>query len=121
MARQPTTSTRLRALLCLGLGLAGIAANDPGERRDAVVEPRTLEDFYGDTGNNFQAAVGFLTFEGTAYQPAKQDYGLAIDDMVIEWREFTLVPDASDCAEGSCATIQVTTTNVFDGNSSIGI
>ena len=101
----------------------GAAAPAAGEHDEGAVPPayRTLEDFYGDTGETFQAAVGFVNFEGTAQVPAKKDYGLAIDDMFVEWREFTLEQDASDCADGSCATIELTATNVFDGNSSIGI
>ena len=82
---------------------------------------QTLEDFYGDTGNTFQAAVGFVNFEGTAQVPAKQDFGLAVDDMFVEWREFTLEQDTSDCDDGQCATIELSTTNVFDGNTVLSV
>ena len=34
-----------------------------------------------------------------------QDFGQSIDDMVVEWREVTLEPDATDCAAGSCASV----------------
>ena len=44
--------------------------------------PSTLEDIYGDTGNTFQAAIGFVSFEGTNSNIAKQSYGISLDDMV---------------------------------------
>ena len=76
----------------------------------------TLEDLYGASGNTFQAAIGFVNFEGTQANQARQSYGVAVDDMVVKWREFSLDPDATDCAvEGSCAALEYSTSNVFQG------
>jgi hypothetical protein len=95
--------------------LTGVVAIGAGRSEQA--RPQTLEDIYGDTGNSFQAAIGFIVFEGTTSSPAKQSYGLSVDDMVVKWREFTLDPDVTDCADGSCATIELGTTGVFAGRS----
>jgi hypothetical protein len=82
----------------------------------------TLEDIYGDTGDNFQAAIGFINFEGTTDSVAQQSYGVALDDMVFKWREFTLAADETDCGEGgSCAVVEVATTNVFQGETVLTI
>jgi hypothetical protein len=76
----------------------------------------TLEDIYGDTGNLFQAGIGFITFEGEAAQQAVPSYGLAVDDVVVQWREFTLELDATNCVtSGACATLDLDVSNVFDG------
>jgi hypothetical protein len=76
----------------------------------------TLEDIYGDTGNSFQAGLGFVAFEGTAGSQAQQSYGMAVDDLVVKWREFTFDSDVTDCATtGSCAVIELAASNVFDG------
>ena len=81
----------------------------------------TLEDLFGDTANTFQAAIGFIAFEGTPNTPAPaQSYGLAVDDMVVAWREFTLEQDTTDCAvSGSCAVIELSTGNVFQGQTAL--
>ena len=74
------------------------------------------EDFFGDTGDTFQAAIGFINFEGTPASEATQSYGLGVDDMVVKWREFTLEEDTTDCGtSGSCAVIQLATSNVYEG------
>src|SRR5262249_15476221 len=47
-----------------------------------------LEDVYDtEAGNQFQAAVGFVVFEGTAGNVPKTTYGVGIDDMTVEWSE----------------------------------
>ena len=82
----------------------------------------TLEDFFGDTGDTFQAAIGFLSFEGTLSSEATESYGLAVDDMVVKWREYTLEEDTTDCdVSGSCAVIQLATTNVFEGQAVLSV
>jgi hypothetical protein len=81
----------------------------------------TLEDIYGDTGNTFQAALGFVVFEGTAGAQAQQSYGLAVDDLVIKWKEITQVPDASNCTGGTCAVLELSTSNVFEGQTVLTI
>jgi hypothetical protein len=78
--------------------------------------PGTLEDIYGDTGNTFQAAIGFVNFEGTVANQARQSYGIAVDDMVVKWKEFVFESDVTNCdASGNCAVIELATTNVFQG------
>jgi hypothetical protein len=82
----------------------------------------TLEDIYLDTGNSFRAAIGFLVTEGTGTNQAMQSYGLAMDDMAIEWREFTLEGDLVDCAtSGSCAVLELTSGTVFLGQTAITV
>jgi len=85
----------------------------------------TLEDLYGDTGDRFQAAFGFDTREARPGAPeAQPGFGLSIDDVVIEWREFVLVPDETDCTaptNGQCAALDVATTNMFEGNAVLTI
>ncbi len=82
----------------------------------------TLEDLYGDTEQFFQGSVGMWNFEATPQQPAPAiSYGLGIDDMVVEWREFTLVQDTTDCAAGECAVVDVTSNNTFEGSTLVTI
>jgi hypothetical protein len=83
----------------------------------------TLEDAYGETGEFFRAAVGFRNREPAPGAPeADPGYGLGIDDMVVEWREFTLVEDATDCTPagpgvgGECAVLGVETSAFFQGS-----
>ncbi|MCP3980277.1 MAG: S8 family serine peptidase [bacterium] len=84
----------------------------------------TLEDIFGKTGTTFQAGVGMLNFEKA--QAADPDpaagYGVAVDDMVVEWREFGLVADTTNCAtEGQCAAMEVESTNFYEGNALVKI
>ncbi len=84
----------------------------------------TFEDFYGPTGDRFQGAISFINFQAVTddIDAAAQSFGLAIDDMEVEWEEFVLVDDATDCASsGSCATIALDRTNFFTGNSIISV
>ncbi len=52
-----------------------------------------LEDRIGDAGDAFQGAFGFMVTQKA--QPGDPDpqpgFGAAVDDVVLEWREFTLV------------------------------
>ncbi|MCP3979736.1 MAG: S8 family serine peptidase [bacterium] len=100
----------------------------------------TLEDLYGDTGDTFQGAFGILNFEPEDLsENAEAGYGLAIDDVVVEWREFRLGDDAVSCGTvcsgdgltpcdgdedcsgngfcggGSCALVELETSNFYDG------
>ena len=78
----------------------------------------TLEDLYGDTGNRFQAAFGFRTFEPTAASgTAPNSYGVAVDDMVISWKETRLDEDTHDCSQGTCATVELGTGLAYDTTS----
>jgi hypothetical protein len=98
-------------LLALSSVTTGSEANRPNDGC-----PGTLEDIYGDTGNTFQAAIGFVNFEGTLANQARQSYGIAVDDMVVKWKEFVLESDITDCAvSGSCAVVELATNTVFQG------
>jgi hypothetical protein len=72
-----------------------------------------LEDRIGDAGRVFQGALGFLTTQkdwpadpepqnNFKDSPADPDplpgFGVTIDDVVLEWREITLIPDGTTCA-----------------------
>jgi hypothetical protein len=61
-----------------------------------------LEDRIGDAGESFQAAFGFMVRQKA--QPNDPDpqpgFGASVDDVLLEWREFTLVDDATGCAPG---------------------
>ena len=89
----------------------------------------TLEDIFGPTGERFQGAIGLLNFEtdDPLGNPVTPGFGLAVDDVFVEWREFTLVDDATACiaAEGSgggaCAVMDVDQINVFEGRSALRI
>jgi hypothetical protein len=106
-----------------------VQKNGPG-RNYGVTVPNgpdmrftTLEDFYGASGKRFQGAVGFRNFEAIPSSPAAADsYGIAIDDMVISWKETRLDADTHTCAgSGECADIEVKSTLSYDANSLIEI
>ncbi len=108
----PSRVGRAAGCLCIA-ALASWGAADAGES----VCPRTLEDIYGPTGNSFQGAIGFLNFEARSSQNLPETgFGLAIDDVVVEWREFRLDGDTTSCAAGQCAVLDLATTNFFEGN-----
>ena len=77
----------------------------------------TWEDLFGDSGNTFQAALGYVVLEGTPSNVAdSKSYGVTVDDVVVEWREYELAADGSDCAgSGECASLDLQTTNFFEG------
>lgn len=112
-----------------GVGGVGVPVGD--------IRFNTLEDFYGNVvGNSWQGEVGFVTFEGSG-EDNKQGYGMAVDDMVVEWQEVHPVAQAaSACAggsfNGSCAVLNMASefdtrdgdgevqVTVVDGNISAG-
>src|SRR5262249_50759632 len=48
--------------------------------------------------------------------------GVAIDDVVISWKETRLDPDTHDCAgSGECASIDASSTLAYEGNSAISL
>jgi hypothetical protein len=112
-------TTLVFSLVFLLVLFAVIAGSETG--RPEKDTPGTLEDIYGDTGNTFQAAIGFVNFEGTEFDEAQPSYGLAVDDVVVKWREFELAPDVTDCATGSCAAIELATTNVYEGRAVLAV
>ncbi len=86
-------------------------------KNNGLPDYTTLEDLYEDSGTHFQAAFGFMVSEGTpGDQPAGDHYGVAIDDIVMEWDEMHPVADTTNCAtNGQCAAISVKTLNMFEG------
>ena len=67
--------------------------------------PATLEDTYDrEAGNTFQGAIGFVVFEGSYSAIPKNSYGLAIDDMTVEWSESHPVQQApaAGCGGKTC-------------------
>jgi hypothetical protein len=92
------------------------------ERPELAPSCRTLEDFYGDTGQFFQGGLGLLNFESQDQNQSDVGFGLTVDDHVIEWREFRLVNDASDCvAGGHCAVVDMSTLISYEGNTLLTI
>ena len=84
----------------------------------------TLEDLYGDTGNQFRAAVEFYTREMTSSTPSGfTGFGIAVDDMVISWKETRLDEDShTHCASGGvCANLETSTGVSFEGNSVVNL
>ena len=84
----------------------------------------TLEDIYGDTGNDFQAALGFNNREPDPItRGVSAGYGLAVDDMVISWKETRLDLDSHTCsnANGECATLDSASTLAYEGNSVVSL
>ncbi len=89
----------------------------------AASSPRTIEDIYGDTGDFFKAAIAIRNDEKDWYEPDPAvSFGLAIDDAVLMWREFSLVSDAWNCAAtGSCAVIDVQSANFYETRTFVAI
>ncbi len=88
----------------------------------------TLEDIYGPSGPSFQAAFGFLTIEGTPFLSVpQQSFGVAIDDVVLYWKEVTTGKDQTDCTPsagpsgGACASVEIQQTNVFEGQTRLTV
>jgi len=78
-----------------------------------------LPDWYGaQAGELFQGAFTFRNQEKS--EPSSLDprlgYGVGIDDVVVEWREYRLAEDESDCATGECAVLSISQKSVFEGN-----
>ncbi|MCP3979171.1 MAG: S8 family serine peptidase [bacterium] len=83
-----------------------------------------LEDRFGETGDTFVAALGMVNLEKvSAVNPDPQTgFGVAVDDMVIEWREYQLVTDSTDCAiYGQCAAVAIEQNNLYEGSASLTI
>ena len=83
----------------------------------------TLEDFYGDTGTEFQAALGFNNREPDINTTGiASGLGVAVDDMVISWKETRLDVDTHLCAgSGECATLETASTVSYEGNSVVSL
>ena len=103
-----------------------VQANGPGRNYGMQVPNgpdmrfSTLEDFYGDTGTRFQAALSFYNREpiSTTINPNTAGYGIGVDDMFISWKESRLDEDTTLCAgSGECADIEVNSTLGYDAAS----
>src|SRR5262249_50188187 len=57
-----------------------------------------------EAGNQFQAALGFIVFEGSSGNVPKTTYGVGIDDMTVEWsEEHPIEQTATDgCGNKTC-------------------
>ena len=116
MSRELSWTQGRMWILLLLLGFCPPVVADPGTR------PATLEDFFGPTGNLFQGALSFINFESDVATGPISSYGWGVDDMVVQWREFRLDQDQSDCeVGGSCATIDLMTVNVFEADGSLEV
>ncbi len=85
--------------------------------RFIVYEDATGDNGYrhGDDGLRWQAAIGYYVNEGVGTSSQVRGYGVAIDDMVLEWKESTVVEDTTtNCAGGSCSTLDVATTQSYN-------
>jgi hypothetical protein len=80
----------------------------------------TLEDVFGESGDQFQVGFSMINLEAAGSPAAVGGFGVAIDDVVMEWREFRQDKDSTTCT-GTCATIELATTNFFEGNSRVDI
>ncbi len=89
----------------------------------------TLEDIYGPAGDTWAGEVGFIVYEAQGNPQPINGYGMAIDDMVVEWKESHPVAQVGDkCSTGTnpdflgqCATVSVGTLYVTDGDGSIPV
>jgi hypothetical protein len=83
----------------------------------------------GPAGNRWQIGVGFWVNESTA---ADTDYGLGVDDVVLEWDESHPIPEVGGAActrfggigqpaGQQCATLNVDRMTLYECNESIGI
>jgi len=116
--------------IAVGLAIASFLAGssdsvrgDDTPEKDTDAKCATLEDFYGDTGTQFRAALGFNTREADSNTVGGTiGFGVAVDDMVISWKETRLDPDTHDCAgSGACATLETASSVSFEGNAVVSL
>ncbi len=84
----------------------------------------TLEDLYGDTGNQFRGALEMFTRERTVGIPTVAGgFGIAVDDMVVSWKETRLDEDShTHCASGGvCAVLEASAGVAYEGNGFIAL
>ena len=104
--------------------IAGLAALALVTSAGSGHPPGTIEDVYGDSGQFFKAAIALRSDEKDS--PDEPDpatsFGLAIDDVLLMWREFALIADPWDCpSTGSCAVLDVQSANFYEGRASVQI
>jgi hypothetical protein len=135
------------ATVCVGGGYNGTCQFDGATGIDLFVYPNgplrnmnleevngwidgryyTLEDLYGEDGVNYQGALGFAVFEGSASSQPVGAYGVGVDDMVVEWKEVRLDEDTTtNCADvaggrGQCATLDTAVSRIYNGMALIDI
>src|SRR5262245_34613696 len=114
----PVVSPRC-ALVLLAACTALFASTEPEKKKDRKndAKPAKLEDFYGDTGTRFQAALSFYNRETllTTTSPNVSGYGIGVDDMFISWKETRLDEDTTVCA-GECADVEIRTTLSYEAS-----
>jgi len=83
----------------------------------------TLEDIYGESGATFQGALGFFLGEDNSSQTPNPTagFGVAIDDMVMEWMEIETAADSTNCLTGACAVISLDVVNFFEGSAVMNV
>ncbi|MEW5806737.1 MAG: MopE-related protein [Acidobacteriota bacterium] len=92
-------------------------------RTNGLRPGETFEDYYGDSGKKFAAAFGFWVYEGSqSNTPVGNGYGLAIDDVAIEWDEMHPIADQTDCStNGQCASMSIKTIYMYEGLSLVPV
>lgn len=101
---------------------AGPIRNMDTQKNNGLPASWTLEDLYGDAGTKYQAAFGFFVSEGTVDSESTAGYGIALDDIVLEWDEMHPIQDEVDCStNGQCASLSVKTLSMYEGNSLVPI
>ena len=110
----------------IALPIAGATSLVRGEPDSSDPDTRcaTLEDFYGETGNQFRAALELYTHEPTPSTPSGfTGFGVAVDDMVVSWKETRLDEDShTHCASGGeCATLETASAVSFEGVSVVAL
>ncbi len=98
-------------------------------RQTGNIAFNTLEDIYGPAGDTWAAEVGFVVYEASGSPFPVGSYGLAIDDMIVEWQESHPIAQAGDKCDGGsnpsflgqCATVSLGTFFVTDGDGSIPV
>ncbi len=74
----------------------------------------TLEDIYEDAGEHYEAAFGFLVDESDETTEAGSGYGVAIDDVNMEWDEMHPVADQVDCGvNGQCGNLTLRANRMY--------
>ncbi|HJQ97930.1 MAG TPA: hypothetical protein VJ826_06405 [Candidatus Polarisedimenticolaceae bacterium] len=115
MRRGSTAGQTWRVGVVLAAVTSLIAADATPKKTEKPKSPEnkvaTLEDFYGDTGKRFQAALSFYNTEpiSSTISPSVNGYGIGVDDMFISWKETRLDEDTTVCA-GECADLEVKST-----------
>jgi hypothetical protein len=102
-----------------------VQKNGPGRNYDLGIyfAYNPFEDYYGDSGTAFRAALGFNNREPVAGTAGVfPGYGVAVDDMIIAWKETRLDPDSHDCAgSGECATLNASSQIAYVGSSAVSL